>query len=102
MRWLGVFIAPTTSIADGKATGDGRIRQSGVPLDRHCSLSDAPPRHPTIRVQSWSTVGGFIFLRHRTVRCHTGQSSAPLTHCSDFCVALCCTVHLAESTVGAS
>jgi hypothetical protein len=22
---------------------------------------------------------------HRTVRCHTGQSGAPLTCCSDFC-----------------
>jgi hypothetical protein len=27
-------------------------------------------------------------LRHRTVRCHTGQSGAPLTFCSDFCRAL--------------
>jgi hypothetical protein len=26
---------------------------------------------------------------HRTVRCHIGQSGAPLTFCSDICVALC-------------
>jgi hypothetical protein len=56
----GVFIAPTTSIAVREAAGDGRTRQSGAPPDRHCSLSGAPPRHPTIRVRSWSTVGGFV------------------------------------------
>jgi hypothetical protein len=57
-----------------KAAGDGRTGQSG-----------APPHQPTIRVRSWSTVGGFVLLRHRTVWCHTGQSGAPLTFCSDFC-----------------
>jgi hypothetical protein len=35
-----------------KAAGDGRTRQSGAPPDRHCSLSGAPPCHPTIRVLS--------------------------------------------------
>jgi hypothetical protein len=25
-------------------------------------------------------------MRHRTVRYHTGQSGAPLTFCSDFCL----------------
>jgi hypothetical protein len=66
---VGVFIAPTTSIAVGEAAGDGRTRQSGAPPDRHCSLSGAPPRHPTVRVQSRSTVGGFVLLWHRTVWC---------------------------------
>jgi hypothetical protein len=41
---------------------------------------------------AWSTVGGFVLLRHWTVRCHTGQSGAPLTCCSDFCAALLLTV----------
>jgi hypothetical protein len=27
-------------------------------------------------------------MRHRTVRCHTGQSGAPLTFCSDIFIAL--------------
>jgi nitrate reductase gamma subunit len=44
------------------------------------SLSGAPPRHLTVRVRSWSTIGGFVLLWHRTVQCYTGQSSAP----SDF------------------
>jgi hypothetical protein len=35
-------------------------------------------------------------MRHQTVRCHTGQSGAPLTFCSDICVAL---FTFAESTV---
>ena len=60
MRWLGVFIAPTTSIAVGEATGDGRTGQSGAPPDKHCRLSGAPPRHPTIRVLEHLTVGGFV------------------------------------------
>jgi hypothetical protein len=56
----------------------------GAPPDRHCSLSGAPPRHSTVRVLSEFDHWSFVFLRHRTVRCHTGQSSAPLTSCSDF------------------
>jgi hypothetical protein len=35
-----------------KAAGNGRTRQSDAPPDRHCSLSGAPPRHPTVRVLS--------------------------------------------------
>jgi hypothetical protein len=50
----------------------------GAP-DRHCSLSGALPRHPTVRVQSWVDRWSFVLLRHRTVWCHTGQSGAPLT-----------------------
>jgi hypothetical protein len=34
----------------GKAAGDGRTGQSGAPPDRSCSLSGAPPHHPTVRV----------------------------------------------------
>jgi hypothetical protein len=79
MKWLGVFIAPTTSTAVGEAAGDGRTEESGAPPDRYCALSSALPRHPTVRVRSWSTLGGFVLLRHWTVRCHTGQSGAPLT-----------------------
>jgi hypothetical protein len=69
---LGVFIAPTTSIAIGEATGDGRTGQSGAPPDRHCSLSGVPPRHPTVRVRSWVDRWSFVLLRHRTVRCRIG------------------------------
>jgi hypothetical protein len=83
--WLGVFIVPNHLIAVGQGCW------------RHCSLSDAPPHHPTVRVRSWVDHWSFVFLRYRTVRCHTGQSGAPLTSCSDFCFD---TVYFAESTVG--
>jgi hypothetical protein len=48
-----------------------RLLAMGAP-DRYYTLSGVPPRQPTVRVQSWSTVGGFVLLRHRTVWCHTG------------------------------
>jgi hypothetical protein len=47
--------------------------QSGAPPDRSCSLSSAPPRHPTVRVREQSTVGAVVFLWHRIVWCHTGH-----------------------------
>jgi hypothetical protein len=94
----GYLELPTTSIDVGEVAGDGRTGQSGAPPDRHYSLFGALPRHPTVRVRSWSNVGGFVFLRHRTVRWHTGQSGAPLTSCSDFGRG---TVYFEESTVGA-
>jgi hypothetical protein len=72
-----------------KAAGDGRTGQSGAPPDRHCSLSDAPPRHLTIRVWSWSTFGDFVFLRHRTVWCPSELPALTLSHtvhcCNGFC-----------------
>jgi hypothetical protein len=55
---------------------------------RHRIVSGVPPHHPPIRAWSWSTVGGFVLMRHRTVRCDTGQSGAPLTVCSDIWFAL--------------
>jgi hypothetical protein len=45
---------------------------------RHRTVSGAPPHHPVVRAWSWSTVEGFVLMRHRTVWC-------PLTFCSDFC-----------------
>jgi hypothetical protein len=56
---------------------------------RHRTVSGVPPRHPPVRVWSWSTIGGFVLMWHRTVRCDTGQSGAPLTNCSDFCSVHC-------------
>ena len=52
---------------------------------RHRTVSGAPPRHLVVRAWSWSTVGGFVLMWHQTVRCHIGQSGAPLTYCFDFC-----------------
>jgi hypothetical protein len=43
---------------------------------RHRTVSGVPPRHPVRQGWSWSTIGGFVLMRHRTVRCDTGQSSA--------------------------
>jgi hypothetical protein len=64
-----------------------RLLAMGAPDSpvRHRTVSGAPPRHPVVRAWSWSTVGGFVLMWHRTVRCHTGQSGAPLTCYSDFC-----------------
>jgi hypothetical protein len=70
-----VFIATNQIIA----VGEGCWRWV------HRTVSGAPPCHLVVRVWSWSTVGGFVLMCHRIVRCHTGQSGAPLTCCSDFC-----------------
>jgi hypothetical protein len=58
-----------------------RLLAMGAPDSpvRHQTVSGAPPRHPAVRSMSWSTVGDFDHMWHRTVRCHTGQSGAPLT-----------------------
>jgi hypothetical protein len=56
---------------------------------RHRTVSGAPPRHPIVRAWSWSTVGGFVLMWHRTVWCDIGQSGAPLTNCSNFCRVHC-------------
>jgi hypothetical protein len=93
--WLGALGVNATWVAVGEAAGDGRTGQSGVPPDMHCSLSGAPPRHPTIRVRSSVDRWSFVFLRHQTVRCPS--DSVALTSAS----VLCCTVHPSESTVGA-
>jgi hypothetical protein len=57
-----------------------RLLAMGAPNSpvRHRTVSGAPPRHPAVRSLSWSTVGDFVLMWHRTVRCHTGQSGAPL------------------------
>jgi hypothetical protein len=61
----GIYSLPTTSSRWLNSVGDGCTGQSGV---RHISA--------TVRVQSWSIIGAFVILLHRTVRCHTGQSGA--------------------------
>jgi hypothetical protein len=68
-----------------------RLLAMGAPDSpvRHRTAFDVPPRHPPVRAWSWSTVGGFVLMWHRTVRCDIGQSSAPLTFCSDFCRVYC-------------
>jgi hypothetical protein len=40
---------------------------------RHRTLFGVPPCQPTVGVRSWSTVGVFVLLWHRIVRCRTGQ-----------------------------
>jgi hypothetical protein len=55
--------------------GWGRLLSMGAsdsPV-RHQTLSGAPPRHPIVRVLEHLTVGGFVLMRHRTVRCATRQ-----------------------------
>jgi hypothetical protein len=72
----GYLYPPTTKVAVGKAARDGRTGQAGAPPDRYYALSGALPRHPTFRVRSEVDCWSFVLLRHRTVRCHTGQSGA--------------------------
>jgi hypothetical protein len=52
----------------GEAAGDGRTGQSDAPPDMYCALSDALPRHPTVRVWSQVDRWGFVLLWQRTVR----------------------------------
>jgi hypothetical protein len=73
----GVFIALNHQVAVGEAAGDGHTGQSSAPPDRSCSLSGAPPRHPTVRVRSEVDRWSFVSLQHRTVRC--ASDSAALT-----------------------
>jgi hypothetical protein len=58
-----------------------RLLAMGAPNSpvRHRTVSGASPRHPPVRARSRSTVRGFVLMWHRIVRCHTGQSGAPLT-----------------------
>jgi hypothetical protein len=43
------------------------------------------PRHPTVRVREHTTVGGFVFLWHWTVRCRTRHALFTVRFASDFC-----------------
>jgi hypothetical protein len=81
--WLGVFIALNHQVAFGKSAGDGRTGQSGAPPTGpvHC-----PVRHHVTQPLgsgARSTVGGFVLMRHRTVRCHTGQVMFTIRCASD-------------------
>jgi hypothetical protein len=43
-----------------------------VAVEEGCWRWAHRPRHPTVRVRSRSTIGGFVLMGHRTVRCRTG------------------------------
>jgi hypothetical protein len=68
--WLGDIYSPQPPTSRWV-----RLLSMGAPdsLVRHWTVSGAPPRHPTVRVLEQSTVGGFVLMRHRTVRCATEQ-----------------------------
>jgi hypothetical protein len=53
----------------------------------HRTVSGAPPRHPVRQGWSLSIVGGFVLMRHRTVRCPSDHLLWLLPR------VLCCTVH---------
>jgi hypothetical protein len=61
----------------------GRLLAMGAPDSlvphRTCTVPCPVCRHITqpLGFGAESTVGGFVLLRHRTVRCHTRQSGAP-------------------------
>jgi hypothetical protein len=76
--WLGVFIA----LNHQQAIGEGCCRWPH-------RQSDAPPCHPTVRVLEQLTIGGFVLLLHRIVRCHTGQVLFIVRCASDSCSNFC-------------
>jgi hypothetical protein len=64
-----------------------RLLAMGAPDSpvRHRTVSGAPPRHLVVRAWSWSTVGGFVLMWHRTIRC---PSDLMLWLLSWYCAAL--------------
>jgi hypothetical protein len=80
--WLGGIYSPQPPTSRW-----GRLLSMGAPdsLVRHRTLSGAPPHHLTVRVREQSIVGGFVLLRHRTIRCHTRQVLFTVRYASDFC-----------------
>jgi hypothetical protein len=62
-----------------------RLLAMGAPDSpvRHRTVSGAP--HLVVRAWSWSTVGGFVLMRHRTVRC---PSNLLLWLLSCYCAAM--------------
>jgi hypothetical protein len=48
-----------------------RLLAMGAPDShvRHRTVSGASPRYPVVRAWSWSTIGGFVLMRHQTVWC---------------------------------
>jgi hypothetical protein len=74
--WLVVFIALTTILA---------VDVDGTP-DRTLFTVRWLPRQQTIGVWSGWPLKSFVLLLHRTVRCHTGQTSATpdSSVCSNF------------------
>jgi hypothetical protein len=84
--WLGGIYSPQPPTSRW-----GRLQSTGAPdsLVRHRTLSGAPPYHPTIRVLEQLTVGGFVLLWHRTVRCHTRQVLFTVWCASDSTLLLC-------------
>jgi hypothetical protein len=84
-----------------KSAGDGRTGQSGGVPDSHCLLSGACHVSASVRVWSSWPLEPLVFLLHRTVQCHTGQSGDLWLLRSNFCLG---TVHYCSScqtTVGA-
>jgi hypothetical protein len=65
----GIYSLLTTSSRWLISAGDGHTEQSGVPLYSHCAQSGVRHVSAIVRVQSWSTVGAFVVLLHRIVRC---------------------------------
>jgi hypothetical protein len=99
-RWLGMlFGLPHFEVAGwggiyGHQTNCShwrRLLAMGTPDSpvRHRTVSGVPPRQTVVRAWSWSIVGGFVLMWHRTVWCTTGQYGAPLTCCSNFCRVYC-------------
>jgi hypothetical protein len=103
LLWLGGIYSPQPPTSRW-----GRLLSMGAPDSpvRHRTLSGAPPRHPTVRVLTQSTVGELVLLWHRTVRCATGQVLFTVRCASDSAAltlrALFMCHPLLQSTIGAS
>jgi hypothetical protein len=97
-RWLGMLLGLSHFEVAGwggiyshhpKCSHWRRLLAMGAPDSPLChrTVSCVPPRHPPVRAWSWSTVGGFVLMRHRTVWCPSDQLLWLLLR------SLCCTVH---------
>jgi hypothetical protein len=97
-RWLGMLLGlPHLEVAGWsgfyshhpKCSRWRSLLAMGAPDSpvRHRTVSGVPPHHPPVRAWSWSTVGGFVLMRHRTIRCPSDQLLWLLLR------SLCCTVH---------
>jgi hypothetical protein len=91
--WLGGIYSPQPP---NKPLG--RLLSMGAPDSpmRHRTLSGAPPRHPTIRVLTQSTVGALVLLWHWTVRCRTEQVLFTI-RCASDSVVHCCALFICSS-----
>jgi hypothetical protein len=69
MRWLGVFIAPNHFHSRRWRCWQWAHRTVRCATRHPLFIVRCSARQLIVRVRSWLTIGAFVFLLHRTVRC---------------------------------